>query len=246
MRNIAPKRALARRSRRLLTLAVFSFLIGLVFSVLALLLFVVPLLVPSNPSFDLYNLLRTGALIFGVLLIILAVVMVVRALTWRMDNPLAQVTGEALSEFLGDEYLFLRNVSKSALGYIDAILIGPPGALIFRIIDREGVFFNEGKRWMLQREKGEWLPMRWSPTVEAVEDIQKLRAYLARHDLEQIQVWGVIVMTQPPPQTQVTVDNALVPVAFLDELSYKLSDTYFAKDRVSPSDLAELANLLMN
>jgi hypothetical protein len=45
---------------------------------------------------------------------------------------------------------------------------------------------------------------------------------------------------------QVTLENPQVAVAYLDELSYKLSDTYFAKPRVEKDDLAKLARLLMN
>lgn len=246
MRNVVPRRALARRSRTFLTYALFLALLGILALVIGIGLFVIPLVVPSNPSYSLYDLVRHVLIGVGVIFILLAIGIAIRALTWRTDNTLAESTGHALAEFLNDDYLFLRNVSKMAVGYIDAVLIGPPGVLVFRIVDREGVFYNEGVRWMQQREKGEWTPLNWSPSEEAVEDIKKLREYLKRRDLEYVQVWGVVVFTKSPPVTQITLENPQVAVAFIDELSYKLSDTYFAKVRVEKDDLAKLAKLLLN
>ena len=246
MRNVVPRRALARRSRSFLTYAFFLALFGILMLVIGVGLFIVPLVVTSNPNYALYDLARQALIAVGVLFILLAIGLGIRAVTWRTDNALAESTGEALANFLDDDYLFVRNVSRRALGYIDAVLIGPPGALIFRIVDKDGVYYNQGRQWMQQRDKGEWLPLRWNPSEEAVDDVKKFRQFLKRHDLDYIQVWAVVVFTKSPPAVQVTTDDPVVEISYVDELSFKLSDTYFAKDRVEDQDLVTLARLLVN
>ena len=152
MRNVVPRRALARRSRSFLTYAFFLALFGILMLVIGVGLFIVPLVVTSNPNYALYDLARQVLIAVGVLFILLAIGLGIRAVTWRTDNALAESTGEALADFLDDDYLFVRNVSRRALGYIDAVLIGPPGALIFRIVDKDGVYYNQGRQWMQQRD----------------------------------------------------------------------------------------------
>ncbi|MCA9887060.1 MAG: NERD domain-containing protein, partial [Anaerolineae bacterium] len=214
MRNVVPRRALARRSRSFLTYAFFLFLLGILMLVVGVGLFMVPLVVTSNPNYALYDLSRQALIAVGGLLLVIAVVLAVRAVTWRTDNVLAESTGIALADFLDDDYLFVRNVSRRALGYIDAVLIGPPGALIFRIVDKDGVFYNQGRQWMQQRDKGEWMPLRWNPSEEAVDDVKSFRKFLQRHDLDHIQVWAVVVFTKSPPAVQVTTDDPLVDVSY--------------------------------
>lgn len=245
MRNIVPEHALARRSRNLLIAAVLIMILGGFLVVFGLVLRAIPLVVPSNPSFSLYDTVRTLMVIGGGALGFLGILMLARALTWKTDNRLAESTGNALGDFLDERYVFIRNVSKLALGYIDAVLLGPPGVLVFRISNREGVYFNEGGNWMIQHDKGVWSTLRWNPSREVIDDINKLRAWLERRGLKDVPVYGVIVFTKDHPAAQVTQQKPVVPSAHVNELSYALAETYFARDRIDAPALKKLIELLL-
>lgn len=245
MRNVVPRVALARRSRNLLLGSVLIFLLGVTAVVIALFLQTVPLVVPANPNYGLYVGARTGLYVLGAVLVVLSVIAAIRALTWKQDNALAEAIGDALAEFLDERYAYIRNVSRSALGYIDAVLVGPPGVLVFRITQRSGVFYNEGARWMKQRDKGSWRTLRWSPTKEVVQDIERVREFLAARSLPDVPVFGVVVFTEAEPATLVTTDEPVVPVMQPHELSYELEDSYFSKkDRIDQLTANKAATLL--
>ncbi len=245
MRNVVPRVTLARRSRNLLLGSVLIFLLGVVAIVVSIFMQTVSLVVPANPNYGLYVASRTGLMILGVVLLILAVIAAIRALTWKQDNALAEAIGGALADFLDERYVYIRNVSRSALGYIDAVLVGPPGVLVFRITQRSGVFYNEGARWMKQRDKGSWRTLRWSPTKEVVDDVEKVRQFLEARSLPDVPVFGVIIFTEEEPATLITTEQPVVPVLQPHELSYGLEDTYFSKkDRIDQLSANKTATLL--
>src|SRR5690242_19501881 len=143
MRSVAPTRSLARRSTRLLQIAAVVMLGGFFLFFVALALYVIGFVVPSNPGYAFYNTMRGVLLFLSIVVVLASLGMGARALTWKQDNNLAIRVGEFLSPRLDDRYTFIRNVSKLGLGYIDAVLVGPPGVLIFRILDIEGSLLND-------------------------------------------------------------------------------------------------------
>ena len=70
------------------------------------------------------------------------------------------------------------------------MLVGPPGALVFRILDVEGVYANEKGNWLKQRQNNEWVPARINPTAEDIVDINALREYLAARGLSEVNVYA--------------------------------------------------------
>ena len=204
----------------------------------------ISIVVPSNPDFELYDLVRKGLIVFGAVIILIGIGLIVRALTWKTDNSLAEATGNELAQYLDERYTFIRNISKLAIGYVDAVLVGPPGVLVFRILDNEGVYFNEGVDWLIQKEKGEWATVDLDPTREAVADIKKIREYLTKSGLKNIPVFGVVVFLNDPPLLQFSTQEALVPVSYLSEISFSLNDNYFAKDRMDPQFVRDVVRLL--
>ncbi|MCA9903189.1 MAG: hypothetical protein KC547_04975, partial [Anaerolineae bacterium] len=144
MHNVAPSRALARRSRQLLALALVIGALGAFIVALGILMIMIPLVAEGSGSFTIYNLLRDGLVVFGALLFLVALGVAIRAATWRTDNDLAHEVGRYLGKTLDARYTLIRNVSRRDLGYVDAILVGPPGVLVFRLIPDKGVFANEG------------------------------------------------------------------------------------------------------
>ncbi len=244
MQNVAPTRKLSRRSRDFLIAAAVVFLFGITLVIVGLALHIINFVVPSNPGFEVYDLTRKGVISAGAGLMFVSVLMSIRAATWKTDNILAKDVGDELANFLDNKFVYIRNISKRTIGYVDAVLISKHGVLVFRISKRQGVFFNEKGEWLIQRDKGEWKPMRWNPTREVVADVQKIREYLTDYDVKDIPVYGVVVFTEESPLTQFTLQDPVVPVTHLSQLSYSLQDTYFAKDRIQPKIVQQVINLL--
>jgi hypothetical protein len=245
MQNIVPSQALSRRSRNLLYGAVAVLLLGIVGVAIGAFLAGIPLVVPSNPNYETYRTGYTVSFVVGVVLCVLAGIMALRAVTWRQDNTLAISTGEAFAQFLDKRYVFIRNVSKRSIGYVDAVLVGTPGVLVCRICEKEGVFYNEANKWMTQKDKGAWATTAWSPTDEAIADIKKVRDFLSTKGHANMPVFGAVIFTHQPPHTVVTTANPTVPVAQIHELQEKLSDNYFAKqDRLDITTVTQLAKLI--
>jgi hypothetical protein len=239
MRNIVPSRALVRRSHRLLELAFVVVTAGIFLAVVGIALYVVPLTASG--------LFQTGrALLFfgGIGLGITGVAMAVRAVTWKVENDLARMTGEALSQHLDRRFTLIRNISKRTLGYIDAVLVGPPGVLVFRIVELEGHFLNEGGKWLKLAKGGKWRPMFSNPSQEAIDDIKSLREYLERRDLVGIPIFSVVVFVTEEPFAQLILKEPHVPVAHLSGLYERLQRNYLAKDRISPDEVEAIVRLL--
>jgi len=245
MQNIVPARSLARRSRNLLLGAVLIILLGILLVTANVFMRTVRLVVPSNPNYTLYTFATGAAIFLGVLMILVGIALIIRAVTWKRDNVLAQEIGDALDDFLDKQYVYIRNVSRSAIGYVDAVLIGPPGVLVFRITQRGGTYYNKGQNWLKQKDKDEWQPLNWSPSKECVDDIKKIREFLAARGLPDVPVFGVVVFTAAPPATRVTVEQPLVPVLQPHELSYGLVDNYMANTkRIDIPTVTRVLNLL--
>jgi hypothetical protein len=245
MRNIVPVRSLTRRSRTTAIIALLLFLTGLLFLLVSVVMRSVPFVVPASPDYDLYVTAYNVLPIVGGLLMMVALALAIRVITWKQDNPLALAIGDVLDAELDDRYIYIRNVSKFSLGYIDAVLVGPPGVLVFRITERAGVFKNEGSYWMKQKEKGDWKTLRWSPTREAVDDVKSLREYLETKNQIDVPVYAAVVFTEDTPATTVRQVNPTVPVLQPAELPSGLADTYFARtDRLRQLKVNKIARLL--
>ena len=244
MQNVAPSGALARRSRRWLQLAFLTVTGGVFAAILGLMMFVIPFAVPENQIFGFYNFVRTILLLGGSIAALAGIGMAVRAYMTRIDNDVAMLTGAHLAKFLDQRFWFVRNINKRGLGYIDAVLVGPPGALVFRATDATGTYANEKGNWLVHNNKGEWLPAKFNPTAEDAVDIKAVREYLTQHGLREIPVYGVVVFTHEPPLTHVVAREPVVPVAHLSELMDAIQPNYLARDRIDQATVDRIVKLI--
>ena len=159
-----------------------------------------------------------------------------RAFTWKTDNDLAMITGRSLAQYLDDRFVLIRNVSKRQIGYVDAVLVGPPGTLVFRILDAEGNFANEGANWLRIKPNGESVPGGINPTREAIADIRKVREYLDKHHVVNTPVYGVVVFTKDEQRVRLSARDPVVPPSHLRTLVNNLRPNYLAKDRIDQAD----------
>lgn len=250
MQNVVPSRALSRRSRRWLIGAGVLALLGILGLGVALFLFGVPLVVPSNPTFPTYDLVRRALVGVGGVFLGVAGGITLRALTWKTDNALAESTGNAFATLLDNRYVFIRNVSQRQLGYIDAVLVGVSGVLVCRITDRVGSFYNEGEHWMRRVDNGKWRTMRWSPTRECLTDMRKLEAFLSTKGIETPHVFGVVIFMQPYPQTTISTQAPFLPVVQIDTapnempLKERLNAYFSSTERHDLATVKRIAELL--
>lgn len=247
MHNVSPSRALARRSRQLLQLAFVVVSGGVFLAVVGLVLFVVPLAVPGNSAFPFYNFVRSALLIVGAIAAVAGLVIAVSALLTRPDNALARVTGDYLQQQreFDSRYWFIRHVYRRRLGYIDAVMVGPPGALVFRIMGSTGTFINEGADWLKETRRHTWTPAGINPTRECQIDIKALRDYLAERGLQQVPVFGVIVFTQPEIAVRLTARTSHVPITHLHRLYSILGNDYLAApQRIDQATVERVVDLL--
>ena len=248
MRNLVPQRVLARRSQDFIYGGGLLVVIGIVLDILGIALAIIPLQVPSNPGYGTYTFLRAAMMALGAVLILVGIGLIVRGLTWKQENPLAEQVGAALKDTFDDNFVFIRNVSKLSLGYIDAVLIGPPGVLVLRITNREGVFFNDATRWMRLIEDDRWSALDWSPTEEVQSDMRRLRQWMNKRGIHEVPMHGAILFVQEYPLARINQKPPVkVPAVHIGDFRKALEATYLAEQTpVQPQVLRRLTQLILN
>lgn len=222
MQSLNPVRNIVRRGRDLMIIGALVLLVGLLIGSIGLL----TVLLFSSPTFGL------GAMGIGVLTVLTGLAVMGRGLSLRTENEPAKAVAQALSHALSSEYTFIRNVSRRGLGYIDAVLVGPPGALVFRIHDQHGVFENEGADWLVRRADGVFHLSRLNLTRECVADVYALRKYLAKRGLAHVPVYAIVVFTHP--SASITARQPVVPIADLRSLLDVMRADYMRRTRIDP------------
>jgi hypothetical protein len=123
--------------------------------------------------------------------------------------------------------------------------VGPPGALVFRIMGDTGAFINEGADWLKERRGGTWAPAGINPTRECQVDMRALRDYLGQRGLSQMPVFGVVVFTQPEMAVRLIPKGPHVPIAQLRQLYPTMAADYLAvRDRVDQATVQRVVDLL--
>ena len=249
MRNMTPARALSRRANQERTLAFVLGATGIFMVVLGVFFIVVPFAGPRDPGFGLYFLFRTALIGIGIVLVVAAVALGVRAFTYRSDNDLAQWTARVLAPALDDRFTFVRSVNRRGIGYVDAVLIGPPGVLVMRILSNAGVFYNEGPNW-LEADPGRgpqaWKPAGIKPTAECFADMKRLNEFLAGKGLPGTPIFGVILFTRDAPQVRLSLREPALPAATASGLLATLRTYYLTQDRLDAARAEQIVRLLFS
>jgi hypothetical protein len=238
MRNISPAHAMVNQAHNLMVSGLLLGLAGLVTLALSLLLYVVPLSLAAW-----YRLAKTGLLVLGLLLLLLAGIQILRGLRVPRENPHALALATTLERFLDYRYTFIRNIGRRGLGYVDALLVGPNGALVIYFLRRKGAFVSERNLWF-ERSGQALVPAKDNPTQEAVKDVNALRAFLGQHGLANVPVYAVIVVVDP--HTSIAAQQPVVPVAHMHNVQMALYDNYLAAERIRPDQVANVVRTIMD
>lgn len=244
MQNVAPSNRLNRRSRDLLIAATVVFLVGASLAAIGIAFHVVGLVVPFNRGFAIYDLTRKALFSVGLGITFVSMLMALRAVTWKTDNALAWELGETLAQQLDRQFVFIRNISKRSLGYIDAALVSKHGVLVLRVSRRKGQFLNRGGEWLRRGRKGTWRKLRWNPTRDAVADAMKVKEFLNDYQLSSVPVYAAVVLTREAPDLAFRLQDPVVPVVNSGALIHDLRDSYFAQDRLDERTVQRVVNLL--
>mgnify|MGYP001358380153 CR=1 FL=1 len=244
MRSLNPKRSRTRRQIRLSTIAFVVAAFGVFACTISLILTAIPLVNIQSSSYSLYSLLLYGVLGFGTLLIVAGLALAFRALLLRPENDLALVAGQYLSQQLDERYTLIRNYNRPGVGYIDAVLVGPPGALVMRILDHQGDLLNDGSDWVKRGRGGRFETININPTRQALVDIRKLREYFQKNRLD-VPVYGVVVFNRSERDLRLSAQAPTVPPTHLHRLMETLKTDYFAKDRIDAARVQAAVTLLM-
>ena len=220
MQSLNPTRIVQRQGREIMIIGAIVLMVGMLCcgsSLVAFLLF-------SSQVFGI------ALIILGSVVLLAGIGVMVRGLTLRMENQPALAVADVLARELDESYTLIRNVSRRGLGYIDAVLVGPPGALVFRIIDAQGMFRNEGSDWLERKGGQTFVLSRMNATRECVTDIYALRKFLGRFGLGNVPVFGVVVFTNS--QVQLAARQPVVPIAELRTLPTVLRRDFLAENRI--------------
>jgi hypothetical protein len=239
MQNINPSYSITRRGRFYLFMGSVGLFGGLIAITLSILFIYFPLW--ETVLFTLFQILL---FLVGLAMIGAGGLGIYRGLTLQKDNPIARAVGEGLSHFLDNRYTYLRNVSKRRVGYIDAVLVGPPGALVFRIVDYAGTWINERADWIVQAKAGRLRPAKTNPTRECVHDVYALRKFLARHGLERVPVYGIVVFTSP--NVSLKAEGPIVPISEIPTLYRIMSRDYLSDERVAPPMVRSAVDVIID
>ncbi len=226
MQNLNPSHSMTRRSRYYLSMGCLGFFGGAIAMTLFVLFIFVPLW--ENLAFTLFQIFL---FIMGFAFLVIGGVGIVRSQLLQKENPLAYAVGEGLGQFLDGRYTFLRNVSKRGVGYIDAVLVGPPGALVFRIVDYTGTWINERAEWHIVGKNGQLRNASTNPTRECAKDIYALRKYFAKRGLANVPVYGIVVFSEEG--SKLSADGPVVPIAEIPTLYQIMRRSYLTDERIT-------------
>jgi hypothetical protein len=246
MRNLAPTRSLTRRARNFLQLAFFIVALGAFMTVTGLFLTAIPLVASTSQSFGLYNTVKNVLFVLGIIVAVIGIVLAIRAVTWRTENDLARIVGNVLGGYLDERYTYIRNVSKIGVAYIDAVMVGVQGVLVFRILDKTGVYLNEGDRWLrLNPRDRRWIPAGIDPTRQALADIRNLQTYLTQRGLPaDTPIFGMVVFIKDAPLVQITHKSPVLPATQLSGVYAAMQGNFLAKERISRGAADAIIRLL--
>lgn len=243
MKNINPSRNVNRRGRFYFLLGLFVALIGLISIALGVLLFALPLLGDSLSSPAALCLLALGLPATGG-----GAFAVFRGSTLKKDNQLAYDVGESMRSFLGSDarYTFIRNISKRSVGYIDAVLVGPPGVLVFRTVDYKGEWINERAEWKIRTQNGRLRQSSNNPTRECARDVYALRKFFESESLTRVPVYGVVVFTAEQSKVKLVGQAPVVPIAEKHTLFAVLSQDYLKEERINSPQIRKTVDVLID
>jgi hypothetical protein len=124
------------------------------------------------------------------------------------------------------------------------VLVGPPGALVFRVLDESGTWINERAEWRTKTKKGNLRLAKLNPTREAVHDVIALRKFLVKHSLERVPVYAIVVFTSP--NVKLSAEGPVVPISEIPTLFQIMRRDYLTDERIAPPTIRATVDAIID
>lgn len=232
MKSVSGGRAITRQAYQFSVFGFGGVAFGLFLIVLGAFLSRVPLAAPGSADAATLQTIVSTAQAIGVIAVILGIAAIVRGVTFKRESPLIERVAAVLAGAFGDEYVFFRGLNTLRLGYIDAVLVGPPGVLVFRIVEGSGTYLVENDRWLRPGRAGDWIPAKINATQECMVDMRAVRNHLVRRNAPTENIFGVAVVVG---DARITEKSSVLPSVTVDQLISRLAAGYMAKQRIDAS-----------
>ena len=206
MQNINPSNNVNRRGRFYNVMGILVCLGGLMACAMGVLFFLLPVLGSSlsTPAAICLN-------VAGVPMALGGIALLFRGTTLKKDNMVAYDVGEVIRTWADNRYTYIRNLSRRGLGYIDGVLVGPPGVLVLRTVEYPGEWVNERVEWRYRDKNGKLRSAPNNPTRECARDVYAVRKLLAQRQLGNIPVYGVVVFAND--KVELKGQGPVIPIA---------------------------------
>ena len=89
------------------------------------------------------------------------------------------------------------------------------------------------------------MPARISPTREDLADIRRVRAFLDKHGLTDVPIFGVIVFTRNPGQVALQANSPELPITHLANLFTTLQNGYLIAPPIDSGRVAAVIRALI-
>ncbi len=233
MTTTQPRRSVQRRGRQLMVIGALVLMSGVLVAALG---FVISLIFGSGFFGSLI-------IVFGGLVFLAGIGLMIRGVTLRKDNEEADSVAGILKVVLDARYTLVGNVKQRGLNYIDAVLVGPPGALVMRVSKQSGTFRNEDLDWLESRNGKPPILSGHKFSLECLQDVLSLREYLGKHGLTSIPVYGIVIFINP--DVQLSASNPRIPFADIRTLLPVMREDFLREDRI-PQQVCEAAVQLLS
>lgn len=226
MQTDAISRERARRAQRRMATGCITALAALVLIAFGVVLVLLPLFEGA-----LQTLINVIAFALGGALLLVGIYYFTSGMAIPTADARSARLAQVLSGVLDQNHILVRDPAPAGLNArLDAVVIGPSGIMVFKVVDEPGIFRCEGDLW-LQRAPGKDFQLwRRNPTREFLAELDQLRAYLNKRSLNNVPLSTLIVFTDP--HTEISARAPAIPVTTLFNMPTELRNGYLLRPRI--------------
>lgn len=227
-------RGFSQEARKLLQVASLSIMGGAFVLLVGLVLSIIPLIGREGALANPYQYLQQVLILSGLLIALSGLWFLLRANQRRKsDDLLSQDVFQKLSRQFDARFTFVSRGQLRNMRGIDALMIGPPGLLVFKFLHHRGHLYQERGHWLMQNRKGELIPLKNSPTKELISDINRIQHRLLGKDLADFPMFGAILSMNDADQLQYHANEEIFPLVFAPAMHERLKESFLFRDRVT-------------
>ncbi len=242
MQSDAFNRALTRRAQRQKLSGMIFLLAGLVLIALGILLLLF-IFVPFTGELP-QVIIVLGDFAIGIIAVLVGLFRLTRGIATPTTDALGARLTQTLSPVLDEHHLLMRHVKPRGLPITpDALIVGPGGVMLLKLIDEPGIFRCEGDVWLLRRAGRDFSSWERNPSREMIQEIDAMGAFLAQKGLEGVPISAVIVFTHR--SAEISTRAPAIPITTLEYLPIELRRGFLLSARIDTGTLKKTRRTLL-